>query len=186
MNAAFDEFFMRMALREAEKAAADGEVPAGCVIVEEPDDPDAVPAMARILGRAHNQTEMLSDATAHAEMLALSSAFAARGNWRLARTRLYVTKEPCPMCAGAIVLARVGSVVWGVDDPKRGGGTTFGIFEHPGINHHPAIVRGVLEGPCRDVIVSFFRRRREERGAIRAGCNLKDYDGGRQDGGYAD
>lgn len=185
VNAAFDEFFMRMALREAEKAAADGEVPTGCVVVEEPDDPDAVPAMARILGRAHNQTEMLSDATAHAEMLALSSAFAARGNWRLARTRLYVTKEPCPMCAGAIILARVGTVVWGIDDPKRGGGTTFNIFGHPGINHHPAIVRGVLEEQCRDVIVSFFRRRRAGCGIIQPGNNLKDEEKV-QNGSYAD
>ena len=121
-----------------------------------------------ILGRAHNQTEMLSDATAHAEMLALSSAFAARGNWRLTGTRLYVTKEPCPMCAGAIVLARIGTGGWGLDDPKRGGATTFNIFEHPGINHHPAVVRGVLEEQCRDVLVSFFRRRRSGGGIIPA------------------
>lgn len=165
----FDTFFMEMALREAEKAAADGEVPTGCVIVEpswleapsghEPTfDPN--PATARILGRAHNQTEGLQDATAHAEMLALSAAFAAKGNWRLVGTRLYVTKEPCPMCAGAIILARVGTVVWGLDDPKRGGGTTFGIFDHPGVNHHPAVVRGVLETPCREVLQSFFRARR--------------------------
>ena len=92
MEQDFDAYFMHMALREAEKAAADGEVPTGCVIVEEPEDPAAPPAAVRILGRAHNQTEMLSDATAHAEMLALSSAFAARGNWRLTGTRLYVTK----------------------------------------------------------------------------------------------
>ena len=158
----FDAYFMAMALREAEKAAADGEVPTGCVIVEEPEGPDVPPSAVRILGRAHNQTEMLTDATAHAEMLALSSAFAARGNWRLTGTRLYVTKEPCPMCAGAIVLARIGTVVWGLDDPKRGGATTFNIFEHPGINHHPAVVRGVLEEQCRDVLVSFFRQRRAE------------------------
>ena len=158
----FDEYFMRMALREAEKAAADGEVPTGCVIVEEPESTDAPPASVRILGRAHNQTEMLADATAHAEMLALSAAFEVRGNWRLTGTRLYVTKEPCPMCAGAIILARIGTVIWGLDDPKRGGGTEFKIFEHPGINHHPAIVRGVLEAECRDVLVSFFRRRRAE------------------------
>ena len=162
---------MRMAPREAEKAAADGEVPTGCVIVEEPEDPATPPAAVRILGRAHNQTEMLSDATAHAEMLALSSAFAARGNWRLTGTRLYVTKEPCPMCAGAIVLSRVDAVVWGVSDPKRGGGTVFGIFGHPGINHHPAVVRGVLEDECRDVLVSFFRRRRSGCGIISASQN---------------
>ena len=163
MNAAFDEFFMCMALREAEKASADGEVPTGCVIVEEPEDPEAPPTAARILGRAHNQTEMLVDATAHAEILALSAAFQAKGNWRLTGTRLYVTKEPCPMCAGAIILARIGTVIWGVSDPKRGGGTTFNIFNHPGINHHPAVLTGVLEEPCRAVLVDFFRRRRAER-----------------------
>ena len=169
----FDAYFMAMALREAEKAAADGEVPTGCVVVEpswlatpnghEPSyDPD--PLTARILGRAHNQTEELQDATAHAEMLALSAAFAAKGSWRLTGTRLYVTKEPCPMCAGAIVLARIGTVVWGLDDPKRGGGTVFDIFAHPGINHHPEIVRGVLEEPCKAVLQSFFRARRAAKG----------------------
>ena len=168
---AFDLHFMRMALREAEKAAADGEVPTGCVIVEpavlEPahDGHPAVfdpnPSLARILGRGHNQTEGLSDATAHAEMLALSAAFAAKGNWRLAGARLYVTKEPCPMCAGAIILARVPTVVWGVSDPKRGGGTVFNIFGHPGINHHPEIVTGVLETESLAVLQDFFRRRRE-------------------------
>lgn len=162
MNAAFDEFFMQMALREAEKAAADGEVPTGCVIVEEPDDPAAPPSAARILGRAHNQTEGLVDATAHAEILALSAAFQATGNWRLVKARLYVTKEPCPMCAGAIILARVKTVLWGLSDPKRGGGTVFKIFEHPGINHHPEIVTGVLEAPCKAVLQEFFRKRRAE------------------------
>lgn len=158
---AFDEFFMRMALREAEKAVSDGETPTGCVIVEEPADENASPSSVRILGRAHNQTEGLVDATAHAEMLALSSAFQIRGNWRLLNTRLYVTKEPCPMCAGAIVLARVPVVVWGASDPKRGGSTVFDIFRHPGINHHPRIVQGVLEEPCVDVLKEFFRLRRK-------------------------
>ena len=162
MEQDFDAYFMHMALREAEKAAADGEVPTGCVIVEEPEDPAAPPAAVRILGRAHNQTEMLSDATAHAEMLALSSAFAARGNWRLTGTRLYVTKEPCPMCAGAIVLARPDRVVWGVSDPKRGGSTVFDILRHPGMNHHPEIVSGILEERCKAVLVDFFRKRRAD------------------------
>ena len=161
MNAAFDEFFMRMALREAEKASADGEVPTGCVIVEEPEDPEAPPTAARILGRAHNQTEMLVDATAHAEILALSAAFQAKGNWRLTGTRLYVTKEPCPMCAGAIILARIGTVIWGVSDPKRGGGTVFGIFDHPGINHHPEIITGVRSEESVALLRRFFRARRE-------------------------
>ena len=146
-----DEKWMDMALREAQKAAEDGEVPAGCVIVD---------GEGRILGRAHNQTEGLNDATAHAEMLAMSAAFSAKGDWRLAGTRLYVTKEPCPMCAGAIILARVAKVIWGVSDPKRGGGTVFKIFEHPGINHHPEVVAGVLEAESKAILQEFFRRRR--------------------------
>ena len=153
---------MRMALREAEKAAADGEVPTGCVIVDVAGlGEDAAPAEARILARAHNMPEQLKDATAHAEILALTAAAEAKGAWRLAGTRLYVTKEPCPMCAGAIILARPDTVVWGTSDPKRGGGTVFGIFDHPGINHHPQIVAGVMEEPCRALLQDFFRARRE-------------------------
>jgi tRNA(adenine34) deaminase len=148
-----DRYYMAIALREAQKAASDGEVPTGCVIVDSED---------RILARAHNQTEGLNDATAHAEMLALSSAFAAKGNWRLNGCRLYVTKEPCPMCAGAIVLSRVDKVIWGVSDPKRGGGSVFGIFEHPGINHHPEIVEGVMEEESKSILQEFFRKRRAE------------------------
>ena len=168
----FDAHFMKMALREAARAAEEEETPLGCVVVEpavlEPAhdgrpaiyDPD--PSLARILGRGHNQTEMLTDATAHAEMLAMSAAFQAKASWRLTGARLYVTKEPCPMCAGAIVLARVTTVVWGVSDPKRGGGTVFGIFGHSGINHHPRIVTGVLEEESKGILQEFFRRRREE------------------------
>lgn len=155
-----DEHFMGMALREAEKAASDGEVPTGCVIIEEPESEDVSPSAVRILGRAHNQAEGLVDATAHAEMLALTQAFQATGNWRLNKARLYVTKEPCPMCAGAIVLARVKSVVWGLSDPKRGGGTVFDIFRHPGINHHPTIVEGVMEVESKAILQNFFRARR--------------------------
>ena len=171
----FDEHFMRMALREAEKAASDGEVPLGCVIVQpavlvpahdgHPVVLDPDPLLATILGRAHNQTEGLADATAHAEMLAMSAAFAAKGDWRLTGARLYVTKEPCPMCAGGIVLARLDTVVWGVSDPKRGGGSTFGIFAHPGINHHPEIVTGVLADESVAILQDFFRARRDAAGA---------------------
>ena len=164
----FDIFFMKMALREAEAAAAEGEVPTGCVIVEPArssggaeGEPDPDPASARILARAHNRPETLCDATAHAEMLALTSAAAAKGAWRLVGTRLYVTKEPCPMCAGAIVLARVPTVVWGATDPKRGGGTVFNIFGHPGINHHPEVVQGVMERESLALLQGFFRSRRE-------------------------
>ena len=172
MRETFDEHFMRMALREAEMAAADGEVPLGCVIVApqvlEPAHDGHAPVFswdpleARILGRAHNQTEGLSDATAHAEMLAMSAAFQVKCDWRLTGARLYVTKEPCPMCAGGIVLARLDAVVWGVSDPKRGGGTTFGIFDHPGINHHPQIVTGVCEAESKAILQGFFKRRRVE------------------------
>ena len=171
MKREFDEHFMRMALREAEKASADGEVPTGCVIVApaviEPahDGHPAVfdenPSVARILGRAHNMTEGLKDATAHAEMLAMSAAFQSVGDWRLCGARLYVTKEPCPMCAGGIVLARPDAVVWGVSDPKRGGGTVFDIFGHPGINHHPEVVAGVCEAESKAVLQTFFRERRK-------------------------
>ena len=146
-----DEKWMEMALREAQKAAEDGEVPTGCVIVD---------GEGRILGRAHNQSEGLVDATAHAEMLAMSAAFGVKCDWRLTGARLYVTKEPCPMCAGAIILARVDKVIWGVGDPKRGGSTVFDIFRHPGINHHPEILEGILEEPCKAVLQDFFRKRR--------------------------
>ena len=172
MTNSFDTHFMKMALREAEKAASEGEVPLGCVIVApavlEPahDGHPAVfdpnPTAARILGRAHNMPEGLKDATAHAEMLAMSAAFQQVGDWRLTGARLYVTKEPCPMCAGGIVLARLDAVVWGVSDPKRGGGTTFGIFDHPGVNHHPEIVTGVCEAESKAILQGFFRERREE------------------------
>ena len=171
MQEKFDEHFMRMALREAEKAAADGEVPTGCVIVApavlapahdgHPAVFDENPSVARILGRAHNMTEGLKDATAHAEMLAMSAAFQSVGDWRLCGARLYVTKEPCPMCAGGIVLARPDAVVWGVSDPKRGGGTVFNVFGHPGINHHPEVVAGVLEEESKAVLQAFFRERRK-------------------------
>ena len=170
MTAAFDEFFMRMALREAARAAEEEEVPLGCVIVApavlEPAhdghpavyDPD--PSKARVLARTRNQTEGLADATAHAEVLAVSAASQVIGDWRLSGARLYATKEPCPMCAGAIVLARLDAVVWGVSDPKRGGGTVFSIFSHSGINHHPETTAGVLEDEAKSVLQNFFRSRR--------------------------
>lgn len=158
----FHAHFMRLALREAAKAAEAGEVPAGCVIVQKPQHPDTPLAAVKVLGRAHNQTEMLKDATAHAEMIALTQAASALGDWRLTDTVLYVTKEPCSMCAGAIVLARVPLVVWGVSDPKRGGHTVFSILNHPGLNHRPELLAGVLEAECRDLLQRFFRARREE------------------------
>lgn len=148
-----DVIYMRMALREAECAAAEGEVPCGAVIVKD----------GQILGKAHNQTELLKDPTAHAEVLAITQAAAALENWRLTDAVLYVTKEPCPMCAGAIVLARLKKVVWGCDDPKRGGARSkFEILDHADLNHRVEIQTGVLEAECKAVIQDFFRKRRTE------------------------
>ena len=150
---------MREALAEARAAAAEGEIPIGAVVTWK----------GRIIGRGHNMTEQLHDTTAHAEMIALTAASQSMGGKYLTDCTLYVSVEPCPMCAGAIILARPDVVVWGASDPKRGGGTVFGIFDHPGINHHPAIVRGVMEAPCRAVLQSFFRARRaaaKEEGAV--------------------
>jgi len=156
----FHANFMRLALREAGTAAEAGEVPTGCVIIRQPDSDDRPLAAVKVLARAHNQTETLKDATAHAEMIALTQASAALGDWRLTDTILYVTKEPCSMCAGAIVLARVPLVVWGVSDPKRGGHTVFSILDHQGLNHRPQIIRNVLEQECLAMLQSFFRERR--------------------------
>jgi len=148
-----DARYMRMALQEALKAAEAGEVPVGAVIVRD----------GQLIGRAHNQVELLKDPTAHAEILALTQAAAACGDWRLTDTTLYVTKEPCPMCAGAIVLGRVARLVFGITDPLRGGAVSlFPICRSPQLNHQPEIVTGVLEEECRDLLQSFFRNRRQE------------------------
>jgi tRNA(adenine34) deaminase len=151
--------FMNLAVREAQAAADAGEVPAGCVIV------DALPAVptraAPLIGRAHNQVEQLRDPTAHAEMIAITQAAAARGDWRLTDTVLYVTKEPCAMCAGAIVLARIPVVVYGAPDPQRGGAeSVFNILHHPRLNHRCHVIGGVLAGPCASLLRNFFRGRR--------------------------
>lgn len=145
--------YMRMALREAERAAEAGEVPCGAVIVKD----------GQILGKAHNQTETLKDPTAHAEVLAITQAAAALENWRLSGAVMYVTKEPCPMCAGAIVLARLQKVVWGCDDPKRGGARSkFEILDHADLNHRVEIRTGVMEAECKGLLQEFFRKRRAE------------------------
>ena len=155
---------MRLALEESRKAAAAGEVPTGCIIVQ-PAAEDAPQRLqsrpaGKIVARAYNQTEMLRDPTAHAEMLAITQAAAALGDWRLSGTILYVTKEPCCMCAGAIILARPAWVVWGLSDPKRGGHSVFSILAHENLNHRPEILAGVLEEDCKEVFQAFFRERR--------------------------
>jgi tRNA(adenine34) deaminase len=144
------EFYMEMVLRQAQIAADEGEVPVGALIVHHDE----------IIGKARNQTEMLKDPTAHAEILAITQAASAIGDWRLGDCTLYVTKEPCPMCAGAIVLARIPLVVWGVDDPKRGGASLFNILQHPNLNHRAEIITGVLAEESKAILQSFFRARR--------------------------
>ena len=159
-DAEVHERYMRMAIREARVAAEKGEVPAGCVIVDATSG--GGPGLWRVIGRAHNQTELLKDPTAHAEMIAITQAASARGDWRLTDTLLYVTKEPCSMCAGAIVLARIPTVVFGVSDPQRGGAVSvFNILNHPSLNHRCEVVSGILEDECRALLQDFFRARRE-------------------------
>ena len=156
------EHYMHLALREAERACESGEVPAGCVIVSRPPDPGA--GRESVIGRAHNQVELLKDPTAHAEMIAITQAASALGDWRLENTVLYVTKEPCAMCAGAIVLARIPTVVFGAPDPLRGGAVSiFNILNHPSLNHRCEVIPGVLEEECRALLQDFFKARRAEK-----------------------
>jgi tRNA(adenine34) deaminase len=151
------EEFMRQALREAESALAENEVPIGAVIVY--DDPTS--NCSRIIAAAHNQREQLRDPTAHAEMIAITQAAQALSNWRLERCTLYVTLEPCPMCAGAIVLARMPRVVYGATDPKAGAATTlFQLLDNPRLNHRAEVIGGILAGPCAQILSQFFAEKR--------------------------
>ena len=150
--AAFHEKWMAMALAEARLAAEEGEVPMGCVVVRRAPD-----GAVRAVGRAHNQVEALRDPTAHAEMLAITQAAAEVGDWRLTDCALYVTKEPCPMCGGAIVLGRLALVAWAASDPKRGAHTVFGTFAHPGLNHRPATLFPVGGPEVLAELQGFFR-----------------------------
>ncbi len=144
---------MRLALRQARAAAAAGEVPVGAVIYNS----------GQLAGQAWNQTQTLKDPTAHAEILAITQAASAAGDWRLTDSILYVTKEPCPMCAGAIVLARIPLVVWGATDPLRGGAVSrFQILQTAELNHRPQIITGVLADECAALLKDFFRQRRLE------------------------
>ena len=144
---------MREALRQAQKAREASEVPVGAVAV----------LAAKIIGRAYNQVELLKDATAHAEMLALTQAEAAVGDWRLTECDLYVTKEPCPMCAGALVHTRVRRVIFGCTDPVAGAaGSVMNLLQMPGFNHRCEITSGVLQDECATILKDFFRKRRGE------------------------
>src|SRR6516164_134105 len=147
-----EEYFMREALRQARKAREAGEVPVGSVVV----------LAGKIIGRAHNQVELLKDATAHAEMLALTQAEAAVGDWRLTECDLYVTKEPCAMCAGALVHTRIRGVIFGCTDPVAGAaGSVINLLQMPTLNHRCEIISGVLQNECAAILQNFFRKRRE-------------------------
>jgi len=148
-----DEYFMREALRQAQKAHAANEVPVGAVIVRD----------GRIIARAYNQVELLKDATAHAEMLALTAAEATVGDWRLTDCHVYVTKEPCAMCAGALVHTRIQRVIFGCADPSAGAaGSMINLLQMPAFNHRCEITSGVLQKECAAILQDFFRKRREE------------------------
>jgi tRNA(adenine34) deaminase len=148
-----DEHFMREALRQAQKAYDAGEVPVGAIVVRQ----------GKILARAHNQVQLLKDATAHAEMLALTQAEAAVGDWRLTDCDLYVTKEPCAMCAGALVHTRIRRVIFGCTDPSAGAaGSMTNLLQMPGLNHQCQITSGLLQRECAALLQDFFRHRRRE------------------------
>lgn len=146
------EAFMRIAFQEAEAALADDEVPIGAVIVHGD----------RVIASAHNQRERLRDPTAHAEMIAITQAAESLNSWRLNDCTLYVTLEPCCMCAGAIVQARLGRVVYGASDPKAGAvHSLFQLLSDARLNHRAEIVSGVLLEPCSQILTRFFEAKRQ-------------------------
>ena len=154
MNTFFprDEYYMRLALREAEQALGHDDVPIGCVVVHE----------GEVIGAARNERELRGDPTAHAEILALRDAARHLAGWRLLDTVLYVTLEPCAMCAGAIVLARVPRVVYGAPDPKAGAaGSVLDILAEPRLNHRPDVAGGLLAEECAALLRQFFGSRRK-------------------------
>lgn len=145
------EAYMGAAFREAEAALDEGEVPVGAVIVKD----------GRIIGRGHNQRETLNDPTAHAEMIAITQAAAALESWRLLGCTMYVTLEPCSMCAGALVLARLPRVVYGAADPRAGAcGTLMDIVRDPRLNHRLEVVSSIMGDRCAAILKDFFRARR--------------------------
>ena len=147
-----DEYFMQDAIRQAVKAYEADEVPVGAVVVRE----------GTVIARAWNQVELLKDATAHAEMIALTAGEAAVGDWRLTGCTLYVTKEPCPMCAGALVHCRIDRVVFGAADPKGGAaGGAMNLLQFPTLNHACDITSGVMEPDCRSLLQTFFKEKRK-------------------------
>jgi tRNA(adenine34) deaminase len=156
IDALTDEALMRDALHQAQKAHEADEVPVGAVVVRN----------GRIIARAYNQVELLKDATAHAEMLALTQAEAAVGDWRLTDCDLYVTKEPCPMCAGALVHVRIRRLIFGCADPRAGAaGSVVNLLQLPSLNHQCEITSGVLQNKCAAILQDFFRKHRVDQSA---------------------
>jgi tRNA(adenine34) deaminase len=146
------EFLMQQAFREAEKAFEKQEVPIGAVVV----------ADGKILGRGHNMVESLQDPTAHAEVIAITAAANTLGSWRLEGTTLYVTKEPCPMCAGAVYLSRIPHVVYGVSDPRMGAcGSTENIVQSVRLRSNVAVTSGILGPECLAILQAFFKQLRD-------------------------
>ncbi len=147
------ESYMRKALQQAEAARAEDEVPVGAIIVQGD----------RVIAAAYNQREQLHDPTAHAEMIAVTQAAESLGGWRLENCRLYVTLEPCPMCAGAILQARIPMVIYGATDPKAGAvDTMFQLLRDERLNHRAEVISGVLAEPCGAILTSFFAEQRRK------------------------
>ena len=153
-----DRYYMQLAIESAKIAEDNGDVPIGAVIVRQ----------GEIIGKAYNQREQLQDPTAHAEIIALTQAAAALENWHLNGCTMYVTLEPCPMCAGALVLARIDRLVYGCDDPKTGAcGSLYNIVTDDRLNHKLEVTTGVLEEDCRQQLQNFFQRRRNKKTGLK-------------------
>jgi tRNA(adenine34) deaminase len=146
-----EEYFMRLALREAARALEHDDIPVGAVVVQD----------GEVIGSGHNERQLRADPTAHAELIALRDAARTLGNWRVLGSVLYVTLEPCAMCAGAIVLARVPRVVFGTLDPKAGaGGSVLNVLAEPRLNHRPQVESGLLAEECAALLRTFFASKR--------------------------
>lgn len=149
------EEYMKLALREAMNAEEAGEAPVGAILVDH--------STGQVVARAHNQRELLRDPTAHAEVIAITQGAAHYEAWRLQDATLVVTLEPCLMCAGAIILARIPRVIYGADDPKAGAFRSLHeVLVHSGNNHRPEVISGILANECGDILTQFFRRKRGE------------------------
>ena len=147
-----EEKFIGLALKEAEKAKSIDEVPVGCVLVKD----------GKVIAKAHNLREHKNNALAHAEIIAIEKACKKLNSWRLDNITLYVTLEPCPMCAGAILQSRIKKVVYGANDFKGGAlGSSFNLFEQPNLNHHPEIIGGIKKEECSQIITNYFKTKRK-------------------------